>query len=61
LKNGAGGKFGVSGDYLYRTFMSSQFNGGIWGSFRVLPTGLTRTFECLDCTPTKTTDGTTIP
>jgi manganese oxidase len=37
LQNGAGGKFGVTGDYLYRTFQSFQFDGGIWGIFRVTP------------------------
>jgi hypothetical protein len=35
LKHGAGGAFAVSGDYLYRTFQSFQFDGGIWGIFRV--------------------------
>jgi hypothetical protein len=35
LKHGAGGAFGVPGDYLYRTFQSFQFDGGIWGIFRV--------------------------
>jgi hypothetical protein len=35
LKNGAGGAFGVPGDYLFRTFDSFQFDGGIWGLFRV--------------------------
>jgi hypothetical protein len=35
LKNGAGGKFGIQGDMLYRTFQSFQFDGGIWGIFRV--------------------------
>lgn len=39
LKNGAGGMFMVPGDYLYRTFMSSQFSGGMWGIFRVSPSG----------------------
>ena len=33
--NGAGGKFKVKGDYLYRTFNSFQFDAGIWGIFRV--------------------------
>jgi hypothetical protein len=33
--NGAGGKFKVKGDYLFRTFQSFQFDGGIWGIFRV--------------------------
>jgi len=35
--NGAGGRFNVTGDYLYRTFQSFQFDGGIWGLFRVGP------------------------
>ncbi|HEV2802771.1 MAG TPA: hypothetical protein VGW12_20030 [Pyrinomonadaceae bacterium] len=35
--NNAGGRFGVTGDYLYRTFQSFQFDGGIWGLFRVSP------------------------
>ncbi|MDQ3804044.1 MAG: copper oxidase [Acidobacteriota bacterium] len=39
LKNGAGGKFGITGDYLYRTFTSPQFSGGIWGIFRVCAPG----------------------
>jgi hypothetical protein len=37
LKNGAGGDFQVPGDYLYRTFQSFQFDGGMWGVFRVIP------------------------
>jgi hypothetical protein len=37
LKHGAGGAFAVPGDYLYRTFQSFQFDGGIWGIFRVSP------------------------
>jgi manganese oxidase len=37
LKHGAGGAFQVGGDYLYRTFQSFQFDGGIWGIFRVTP------------------------
>ena len=37
LRNGAGGAFGVTGDYLYRTFQSFMFDGGIWGIFRVKP------------------------
>jgi hypothetical protein len=39
LKNGAGGKFAIPGDYLYRTFMAPQFSGGIWGIFRVCAPG----------------------
>jgi hypothetical protein len=34
-KYGAGGRFAVTGDYLYRTQMSFQFDGGMWGIFRV--------------------------
>ncbi len=37
LRNGAGGAFGITGDYLYRTFQSFQFDGGMWGIFRVIP------------------------
>jgi hypothetical protein len=33
--NGAGGKAGVVGDFLYRTQHSFHFDGGIWGIFRV--------------------------
>ncbi|HEX8118852.1 MAG TPA: hypothetical protein VF521_16360, partial [Pyrinomonadaceae bacterium] len=35
LKNGAGGYFKVPGDYLYRSQQSFQFDGGLWGIFRV--------------------------
>jgi hypothetical protein len=35
LKNGAGGLFRVRGDYLFRTMASFQFDGGLWGIFRV--------------------------
>jgi len=35
--NGAGGARRVTGDYLYRTQESFQFDGGIWGIFRVTP------------------------
>ncbi|HEY0174044.1 MAG TPA: hypothetical protein VGB98_23710 [Pyrinomonadaceae bacterium] len=34
-KNGAGGKFRITGDYLYRSFNSFGFDGGLWGVFRV--------------------------
>jgi len=37
LKNGAGGKFAVPGDYLYRDQGSFPFDGGLWGIFRVTP------------------------
>ncbi len=36
-KNGAGGKFHVTGDYLYRNFQAFQFDNGMWGIFRVTP------------------------
>ena len=35
--NGAGGRFKVPGDYLYRTWQSNGFAGGSWGIFRVEP------------------------
>jgi hypothetical protein len=35
--NGAGGARRVPGDYLYRTMESFQFDGGLWGIFRVTP------------------------
>jgi hypothetical protein len=35
--NGAGGARRVVGDYLYRSQESFQFDGGIWGIFRVSP------------------------
>jgi hypothetical protein len=35
LIQSAGGTFQVPGDYLYRTFQSFQFDGGMWGLFRV--------------------------
>jgi manganese oxidase len=37
LKNGAGGRFLIPGDYLYHTLQSFQFDGGLWGIFRVTP------------------------
>jgi hypothetical protein len=46
-RNGAGGRFKVTGDYLYRTFQSTQFHQGMWGIFRVLPT-LSKAPEELD-------------
>jgi manganese oxidase len=36
-KAGAGGHFRVQGDYLYRTFESFNFDGGMWGIIRVQP------------------------
>jgi hypothetical protein len=35
LKNGAGGRFMVPGDYLYRNQTSFLFDAGMWGIFRV--------------------------
>ena len=35
LRGGAGGTFGVPGDYLFRDFVSSHFDGGLWGILRV--------------------------
>ena len=35
LQNGAGGRFAVPGDYLYRNQTSFLFDGGMWGIFRV--------------------------
>jgi hypothetical protein len=35
LTNGAGGKYATVGDYLYRDQSSFQFDGGLWGIFRV--------------------------
>jgi hypothetical protein len=37
LMNGAGGAFGIPGDYLYRDQQSFMFDGGLWGIFRVTP------------------------
>jgi len=41
LQNGAGGMFKVPGDYLFRDQASFQFDGGLWGLLRVLPSGST--------------------
>ncbi|MDQ3803543.1 MAG: LpqB family beta-propeller domain-containing protein [Acidobacteriota bacterium] len=35
LKHGAGGRFLIRGDYLYRNQTSFLFDGGMWGIFRV--------------------------
>lgn len=37
FRNGAGGKFRIPGDYLYRDMVSFHFDGGLWGIFRVTP------------------------
>jgi manganese oxidase len=36
-QNGAGGARGVTGDYLFRTQSSFQFDNGLWGIFRATP------------------------
>lgn len=51
-KHGAGSLFKVPGDYLYRTFASFQFDGGIWGIFRVGPPPPGNCPPCPDCSPT---------
>ncbi len=33
----AGGRFGIEGDYLYRSWTASQYQVGLWGLFRVAP------------------------
>jgi hypothetical protein len=40
LKHGAGGRFRVPGDYLFRDQTSHHFDGGLWGIFRVDPVKL---------------------
>jgi manganese oxidase len=45
----AGGAFGVTGDYLYRTFNSFQFDGGIWGIFRVTSNSVPPPTCCKTC------------
>jgi hypothetical protein len=52
----AGGAFGVTGDYLYRTFNSFQFDGGMWGIFRVTSanTTCTRSSPCAQPMPVTT-------
>jgi hypothetical protein len=35
LENGAGGARRITGDYLFRTQSSFQFDNGLWGIFRV--------------------------
>ncbi len=37
LQNGAGGKAGVTGDYMYRDYVPWMLQGGIWGILRVTP------------------------
>jgi manganese oxidase len=37
LRNGAGGAFSVTGDYLFRDMVGLGLDGGLWGILRVIP------------------------
>ncbi|HKI05262.1 MAG TPA: copper oxidase [Thermoanaerobaculia bacterium] len=37
LRNGAGGAFSITGDYLFRDFGGPGFDGGLWGNLKVTP------------------------
>ena len=39
IRNGAGGAFGVPGDYMWRDYVPWYVANGIWGIFRVHPAG----------------------
>jgi hypothetical protein len=66
-KGGAGGRFRIPGDFLYRTFQSFHFDGGVWGILRVSsftpppPAGCTpcpKGVECPDvCTTSSSNPG----
>ena len=65
-KGGAGGRFRVPGDYLYRTFTSFHFDGGVWGIIRTLtfgstppPSGCTPCPPGVECTDVCTTESST--
>jgi hypothetical protein len=45
-KGGAGGRFHITGDFLYRSFQSFHFDGGVWGLLRVQPTPATTCPPC---------------
>ncbi|MFQ5502237.1 MAG: hypothetical protein ACE5EQ_08030, partial [Phycisphaerae bacterium] len=49
LMNGAGGMFGVPGDYLYRTLAPDHFDAGIWGVFRVTEGAMASCATDADC------------
>ncbi len=49
--NGAGGKFKIQGDYLYRTFASFGFDNGLWGIFRVFAPKTPPAFGAPDSDP----------
>jgi hypothetical protein len=37
LLHGAGGTFGIPGDYMFRDFQTFHLDGGLWGILRVGP------------------------
>ena len=37
VKDGAGGGFGITGDYFYRSYSGPRMDAGMWGVLRVLP------------------------
>jgi hypothetical protein len=37
VKDGAGGRFRITGDYLYRDYPGPRFDAGIWGILRIVP------------------------
>jgi hypothetical protein len=37
ILNGAGGKFSVTGDYLYKDYPGPRLDAGIWGILRIVP------------------------
>jgi hypothetical protein len=53
----AGGPNKVSGDYLFRTFMSADFQGGMWGIVRVCGTLPCPAPQTVSCPPGAATPG----
>ncbi|MDQ1469233.1 MAG: manganese oxidase, partial [Bryobacterales bacterium] len=47
LRTCAGGAFSQPGDYLFRTQEAFQFQGGLWGLFRVTPGAGTCTVDAV--------------
>jgi hypothetical protein len=37
VPDGAGGKFSITGDYLYRDYPGPRLDAGIWGLLRIIP------------------------
>jgi hypothetical protein len=37
VPDGAGGKFKITGDYLYRSYAGPRLDAGIWGILRIIP------------------------